>query len=496
MALQATSAGASGGWFAVGWSPGGKMYPADSVIAHKAGADIGAYTITGYDSSNVVATTAFSLGSPAYSAGLATCVQLHCLLSPHPPSFPSLLFSPLPPPLSPPAPPSCSTSSPTRREQAASFSRTVGTGSKVTFVNGPMKTIWGYSDGATTSFDGHGGNRGSTTIDFSCDGTSVATPSPPPASANPSPPPPPAASASPPPPASSASPPPPTATPSPPPAPPAAGVACPASALEGFDYQVELGGPLMLLHWTFSTSTTIKFSIEARGATIAKDGWIAVGWSGRKGKMKGSDAVIGNLPGVAAVHMSGYSKKLIKQTSAFTIGDTAVATTSEGGTTITFTREVGKGAVPIKLNATNYLIYAFSTTASTTLAFHGWNQGGLAVDFSCFKKPSALWGGGPDYSDDSDYDNSFNSARAASMDGTSTSTAGTNSADSATGGALSSGQRNRLHQQTGLGHQHHEGAVGTTAGVAGDGAVGTGAGMINADWWARRSGFWKTVFGG
>ncbi|CAI5959104.1 unnamed protein product [Closterium sp. NIES-64] len=353
MALQATSAGASGGWFAVGWSPGGKMYPADSVIAHKAGADIGAYTITGYDSSNVVATTAFSLGSPAYSAGLAT------------------------------------------------FSRTVGTGSKVTFVNGPMKTIWGYSDGATTSFDGHGGNRGSTTIDFSCDGTPVATPSPPPASANPSPPPPPAASASPPPPASSASPPPPTATPSPPPAPPAAGVACPASALEGFDYQVELGGPLMLLHWTFSTSTTIKFSIEARGATIAKDGWIAVGWSGRKGKMKGSDAVIGNLPGVAAVHMSGYSKKLIKQTSAFTIGNTAVATTSEGGTTITFTREVGKGAVPIKLNATNYLIYAFSTTASTTLAFHGWNQGGLAVDFSCFKKPSALWGGGPDYSDDS-----------------------------------------------------------------------------------------------
>ncbi|CAI5953803.1 unnamed protein product, partial [Closterium sp. NIES-64] len=139
-----------------------------------------------------------------------------------------------------------------------------------------------------------------------------------------------------------------------------------------------------------------------------------------------------------------------------------------------FTREVGKGAVPIKLNATNYLIYAFSTTASTTLAFHGWNQGGLAVDFSCFKKPSALWGGGPDYSDDSDYDNSFNSARAASMDGTSTSTAGTSSADSATGGALSSGQRNRLHQQTGLGHQHHEGAVGTTAGVAGDGAVGTG----------------------
>ncbi|CAI5991767.1 unnamed protein product [Closterium sp. NIES-65] len=441
MALQATSAGASGGWFAVGWSPGGKMYPADSVIAHKAGADIGAYTITGYDSSNVVATTAFSLGSPAYSAGLAT------------------------------------------------FSRTVGTGSKVTFVNGPMKTIWGYSDGATTSFDGHGGNRGSTTIDFSCNGTPVATPSPPPASANPSPPPPPAASASPPPPASSASPPPPTATPSPPPAPPAAGVACPASALEGFDYQVELGGPLMLLHWTFSTSTTIKFSIEAQGATIAKDGWIAVGWSGRKGKMKGSDAVIGNLPGVAAVHMSGYSKKLIKQTSAFTIGDTAVATTSEGGTTITFTREVGKGAVPIKLNATNYLIYAFSTTASTTLAFHGWNQGGLAVDFSCFKKPSALWGGGPDYSDDSDYDSSFRSARAASMDGTSTSTAGTSSADSAMGRALSSGRRNRLHQQTGLGHQHHESAVGT---AAGDGAVGTGVGMTNADWFILH---WKVTTG-
>ncbi|CAI5494471.1 unnamed protein product [Closterium sp. Naga37s-1] len=492
MELQATSAGASGGWFAVGWSSGGKMYPADAVIAHKAGADIGAYTITGYDSSNVASTTAFSLGSPAYSAGAATYVYKFSrtvgtgskVTFVNGPITTIWAYSdgPSPTPLFP--------------FPLNSFSRTVGTGSKVTFVNGPMKTIWAYSDGATTSFDGHGGNRGSTTIDFSCDGTPVATPSPPPASANPSPPPPPASSASPPPPASSASPPPPTATPSPPPAPPAAGVACPASALEGFDYQVELGGPLMLLHWTFSTSTTIKFSIEARGATIAKDGWIAVGWSGNKGKMKGSDAVIGNLPGVAAVHMSGYSKKLVKQTSAFTIGDTAVATTSEGGTTITFTREVGKGAVPIKLNATNYLIYAFSTTASTTLAFHGWNQGGLAVDFSCFKKPSALWGGGPDYSDDSDYDNSFRSARAASMDGTSTSSAGTSSADSATGGALSSGRRNRLHQQTGLGHQHHESAAGTTAGVAGDGAVGTGVGMTNADWWTRRSGFWKTVFGG
>ncbi|CAI5503624.1 unnamed protein product [Closterium sp. Naga37s-1] len=576
------------------------MNPSDCVIAHAAGADIGAYTITSYDSSTIVSTTAFSLGSPTYSASAATFSRTVGTGS----KVTLVNVSPIlpPPPISPLAAPPLlllppkqllPRISPARWARVASFSRTVGTGSKVTFVNGPMKTIWAYSDGPSTSLDGHGGNRGSTTIDFSCDGTPVATPSPPPASANPSPPPPPAASASPPPPAASASPPPPTATPSPPPAPPAAGVACPASSLEGFEYQVELGGPLevvrpaagvacpasglegfeyqvelggplMLLHWTFSTSTTIKFSIEARGATIAKDGWIAVGWSGNKGKMKGSDAVIGNLPGVAPVHMSGYSKKLIKQTSAFTIGDTAVATTSEGGTTITFTREVGKGAVLIKLNATNYLIYAFSTTASKTLAFHGWNQGGLAVDFACFKKPTALWGGGPDYSDDSDYsfnsaraasmdgtagtegassdpfpslsplpspltplrgglavdfscfrkptalwgggpdysddsdyDNSFNSARAASMDGTA-GTAGT-SPDPATGGALSSGRRNWLHQQTGLGHQHRESAAaGTTAGAAdgADGAVGTGTSLTNADWWAKKSAFWKAIFGG
>ncbi|CAI5471961.1 unnamed protein product [Closterium sp. Yama58-4] len=454
MELHATSSGASGGWFAVGWSTSGTMYPADCVIAHAAGADIGAYTMASY--AGATTTTAFSLGSPTYSAGIATFSRtvgtgskvkfangpMKTIWAYSDGQSTSSLFTPTTHPfphrpLRPPNP---------------RFSRTAGTGSKVTFANGPMKTIWAYSDGPSTSLVGHGGNRGSTTIDFSCDGTPVTTPSPPPPSATPSPPP---SSASPPPPASSASPPPPTATPSPPPAPPAAGVACPASALEGFDYEVELGGPNMLLHWTLATSTIIKFSIEARGSTIAKDGWIAVGWSGRKGKMKGSDAVIGNLPGVVGVHMSGYTSALEPTHKPPPLLPQLCSNPfpvfSPLSLLFSFTREVGKGAVPIKLNATNYLIYAFSTTASKTLAFHGWNQGGLAVDFSCFKKPAALWGGGPDYSDDLDYDNSFNSARAASMDGA----AGTSSAD-------------------------------------GDGAVGTGVGMTNADWFILH---WKVTTG-
>ncbi|GJP66354.1 hypothetical protein CLOP_g23287 [Closterium sp. NIES-67] len=332
-----------------------------------------------------------------------------------------------------------------------------------------MKTIWAYSDGPSTTLDGHAGHRGSTTIDYSCDGTATPPllPLPPPPSPAPCeyrlPAPP--ASASP-------SPPPPSTTPSPPPSsPPAAGVACPASTLDGFDYQVELGGALMLLHWTFASSTSIKFAMEARASTLSKDGWMAVGWSGRKGKMKGSDAVIGNLPGVAAVHMSGYSKKLVKQTSAFSIGTAEVAATTEGGTMITFTREVGTGAVPIVLNATNYLIFAFSSTASKTLAFHAWNQGGLAVDFSCFRKPSSLWGGGPDYSDDSDYDSSF---RAASVE------------DPSAGAALStSSHQNSLQRQKPLGQQHHNAAV-----------AASGNGLTNAGWWARKSAFWKAIFGG
>ncbi|CAI5503622.1 unnamed protein product [Closterium sp. Naga37s-1] len=237
----------------------------------------------------------------------------------------------------------------------ARFSRTVGTGNKIKFVNGPMKTIWAYSVGPSGLFDnGHAAHRGTVTIDYSCDATAVANPSPPPPStAKPPPPssakspPPPSTSRSPPPPAGRAPSPPPPSTlpkPSPPPSAPPGGAACASSSLAGYSYQVELNGPLILLHWTFATKTRIRFALEARKGTLTKNGWMAVGWSGKKGKMKGSDAVIGNLPGVAAVHISGFARK------------------------------VGTGTVPIKLNATNYLIWAISSTATKTLAFHGNHQ--------------------------------------------------------------------------------------------------------------------------
>ncbi|GJP60713.1 hypothetical protein CLOP_g17941 [Closterium sp. NIES-67] len=226
----------------------------------------------------------------------------------------------------------------------------------------------------------------------------------------------------------------------------------------------------MLLHWTFASSTSIKFAMEARASTLSKDGWMAVGWSGRKGKMKGSDAVIGNLPGVAAVHMSGYSKKLVKQTSAFSIGTAEVAATTEGGTMITFTREVGTGAVPIVLNATNYLIFAFSSSLQDPrlpCLEPGRSCCGLLVLQEAFFPV----GGGPDYSDDSDYDSSF---RAASVE------------DPSAGAALStSSHQNSLQRQKPLGQQHHNAAV-----------AASGNGLTNAGWWARKSAFWKAIFGG
>ncbi|GJP60712.1 hypothetical protein CLOP_g17940 [Closterium sp. NIES-67] len=78
MALQATSAAVSGGWFGVGWSSAGKMYPSDCVIANSElyGA-INAYTIGDYSPTSIIPFASFSLGSsPALSGGVATYVPL------------------------------------------------------------------------------------------------------------------------------------------------------------------------------------------------------------------------------------------------------------------------------------------------------------------------------------------------------------------------------------------------------------------------------------
>ncbi|CAI5524041.1 unnamed protein product [Closterium sp. Naga37s-1] len=202
MALEATSTSVSGGWFGVGWPTTGGMYPADAVIANSAIYEpIDAYTLAGDTPTAIIPFASVPLGSPTYTGGVAT------------------------------------------------FSREVGTGNKIKFVNGPMKTIWAYSDGPSGLFDnGHAAHRGTVTIDYSCDATAVSNPSPPPPSSAKSPPPP-STKRSPPPPAGRASPPPPPSTkpkPSPPPpsSVPPGGAACASSSLAGYSYQVELNGPL------------------------------------------------------------------------------------------------------------------------------------------------------------------------------------------------------------------------------------------------------------
>ncbi|CAI5503625.1 unnamed protein product [Closterium sp. Naga37s-1] len=339
-----------------------------------------------------------------------------------------------------------------------------------------MNLVWFYPSRDGQPMGSNPVPAGSAQVDYSCNGlmgddSTVMAPAPAPAPStnSPSPPPPPAST-----------------TPSPPPpstvTPPSKGVLCPASTFSGYEYQLELGSGNYLLHWKFASNTVINFLIEARSNTIIKDAWMAVGWSSKKGKMKGSDAVIGNLPGVGAFYMNGYRLKNIQQTTSFSLGTTSVSTTSEGGTSIAFSRTVGTGNVPLKLNTTSYLIWAFSQTVSKTLYFHGMNQGGYAVDFACYQVPQPLWGGGPDYSDDSDADKDYSGGpwQGASLP---TDAAAAGDAAGLTATLVDQGQSSSA-----------AGTAGTAAGDAGaanrksgvrfyDGA----AGRSNGEWWQERS---------
>ncbi|CAI5991765.1 unnamed protein product [Closterium sp. NIES-65] len=319
---------------------------------------------------------------------------------------------------------------------------------------------------------------GSAQVDYACNGlmagdATVMAPAPAPSPDSPSPPPPPSTTPSPPPPSGGT--------------PPTKGVLCPASTFDGYEYQLELGSGNYLLHWKFASNTVINFLLEARSNTIIKDAWMAVGFS-KKGKMKGSDAVIGNLPGVGAFYMSGYRLKDIQQTS-LPLGTTSVSTTSEGGTSIAFSRTVGTGNVPLKLNTTSYLIWAFAQTVTKKLYFHGMNQGGYALDWACYQAPKALWGGGPDYdSDDSDVDKDYSGGP---WQGASLPT------DAAAGGGLTAtlADQGQTSSAGAAGAASADAAAGAAdAAVAGAGNRKSGvsfydgaAGHSNGEWWQERS---------
>ncbi|CAI5524040.1 unnamed protein product [Closterium sp. Naga37s-1] len=224
MALEAQTHAVSGGWFAVGWSATGATYPADAVIVNTEDyGDIGPYKMEHDSLTAIIPFANFLLGSATYTRpastypGGATTLAGSGVATPTPTSFrttgtgrkrrstspllpyfpfllPTSLFQPL-----------------------SSFSRTAGTRDKINFVNGPMKTVWAYSDGQSGSFNaGHAAQRGVVTIDYKCD-SNAANPPPPAPSAKPPPPAPSNAKPPPPPASNKPSPPPRVARASPPP---------------------------------------------------------------------------------------------------------------------------------------------------------------------------------------------------------------------------------------------------------------------------------------
>ncbi|CAI5994841.1 unnamed protein product [Closterium sp. NIES-65] len=125
----------------------------------------------------------------------------------------------------------------------------------------------------------------------------------------------------------------------------------------------------LVLHWARNASH-LQFALEAKPASGAESGWFSVGWTANRGRMYPADCVIGNLPGssVRAYRISGYSR---------------------------FSRFRGDGGtVPVSFSGSSSLIWAFSESGSTELAFHGDNAGSMNVDFSCASAPSSSQGGG------------------------------------------------------------------------------------------------------
>ncbi|CAI5953801.1 unnamed protein product [Closterium sp. NIES-64] len=153
MALEAQTPAVSGGWFAVGWSATGAMYPADAVIVNTEDyGDIGPYKMEHDSPTAIIPFANFLLGSATYTrpastypggattlAGSGVATYVLSIISRLPGKqrgrcHAFVLVSPDP----------------------LAFSRMVGTGDKINFVNGPMKTIWAYSDGQSGSFNaGH-----------------------------------------------------------------------------------------------------------------------------------------------------------------------------------------------------------------------------------------------------------------------------------------------------------------------------------------------------
>ncbi|CAI5513719.1 unnamed protein product [Closterium sp. Naga37s-1] len=103
--------------------------------------------------------------------------------------------------------------------------------------------------------------------------------------------------------------------------------------------------------------------------------------------MTGSDAVIGNLPGVKKIDtyfMKSIAKPDVTPTKKFAITKTSVVTNAQG-TIMKFTRSGSTGTVPVKYGAKNTLLWAYSASgASKVLDNHTpMNRGAVIVNLGC-----------------------------------------------------------------------------------------------------------------
>ncbi|GJP86960.1 hypothetical protein CLOP_g16920 [Closterium sp. NIES-67] len=128
MAIEAKAAGrAKGGWISLGWSPKGKMSPADAVIGNMVGGLVMPYVIKGYKMSKLQPTSAFKIGDNAATVTTAT------------------------------------------NDTIITFSRYKNSGVYARFpMVGLTKLIWAFSNSGSPSLAFHGDSYGTAKVDFSC----------------------------------------------------------------------------------------------------------------------------------------------------------------------------------------------------------------------------------------------------------------------------------------------------------------------------------------
>ncbi|CAI5517994.1 unnamed protein product [Closterium sp. Naga37s-1] len=119
-------------------------------------------------------------------------------------------------------------------------------------------------------------------------------------------------------------------------------------AASGYTNAVTLAKGLVL-HWKNVNPTTVNFALEAKAGIKAKTGWLSIGFS-KAGKMMGSDAVIGNLPGakpIDAYFMKTIALGDVKPTKVFKVTNPQMDVNAQR-TIMKFTRSGAAGTVPVK----------------------------------------------------------------------------------------------------------------------------------------------------